>query len=80
MCESYVATKTKLAATTTPNDVDVEALAKVFYKAQERLDPTEGSDWEKLAPLEKEFYRYPVRVLLLEKELLLRALERAEFC
>ena len=48
----------------------LEHAAQKLHAIMERLDPTEDSDWDKLAPYRKQFYRSCLKDLIGSTELM----------
>jgi hypothetical protein len=55
----------------------IELLARKLYDKMEHLSPIDGGDWESLSVHQQEFHRLCVEELLMDEELLRRAIDGA---
>ncbi len=69
MCESIANAKEST------RDAALRRLAKRLHEKMEHLDPDDGAEWDDLTPLERDYYYFSLKAVLLERADVLRVLE-----
>ena len=57
-------------------EIAIEALARALYRTMERLDPSDEREWDELSEHEKEFYRFCIKSIVAEHQLVRFLLSR----